>query len=65
MLSEEPVPHADTILAAVAKHLEAKLSFGKVPVPLPFLCKSVLCHEIQRALKIQHVFLKIIHPLCC
>uniref|UniRef100_A0A8C2K019 Aminoadipate-semialdehyde synthase n=1 Tax=Cyprinus carpio TaxID=7962 RepID=A0A8C2K019_CYPCA len=29
MLSEEPVPHADTILAAVAKHLEAKLSFAK------------------------------------
>uniref|UniRef100_A0A8C1JHI3 Aminoadipate-semialdehyde synthase n=1 Tax=Cyprinus carpio TaxID=7962 RepID=A0A8C1JHI3_CYPCA len=29
MLSEEPVPHADTILAAVAKHLEAKLSFGE------------------------------------
>ncbi len=36
MLSEEPVPHADTILAAVAKHLEAKLSFGKEPLPLPF-----------------------------
>uniref|UniRef100_A0A671P7R4 Alpha-aminoadipic semialdehyde synthase, mitochondrial-like n=1 Tax=Sinocyclocheilus anshuiensis TaxID=1608454 RepID=A0A671P7R4_9TELE len=29
LLSEEPVPHAETILAAVAKHLEAKLSFGK------------------------------------
>uniref|UniRef100_A0A671Q9H0 Alpha-aminoadipic semialdehyde synthase, mitochondrial-like n=1 Tax=Sinocyclocheilus anshuiensis TaxID=1608454 RepID=A0A671Q9H0_9TELE len=29
MLSEESVPHADTILAAVAKHLEAKLSFAK------------------------------------
>lgn len=29
MLSEEPVPHADTILAALAKHLEAKLSFAK------------------------------------
>ncbi|XP_051978790.1 alpha-aminoadipic semialdehyde synthase, mitochondrial-like isoform X2 [Xyrauchen texanus] len=29
MLSEEPVPHADTILAAVAKHLETKLSFAK------------------------------------
>lgn len=28
MLSEEPVPHADTILAAVAKHLEAKLAYG-------------------------------------
>lgn len=28
MLSEEPVPHANTILAAVAKHLEAKLSYG-------------------------------------
>ncbi|KAJ8351054.1 hypothetical protein AAFF_G00158470 [Aldrovandia affinis] len=29
MLSGEPVPHADTILHAVAKHLEAKLSFEK------------------------------------
>uniref|UniRef100_A0A673N5F1 Alpha-aminoadipic semialdehyde synthase, mitochondrial n=1 Tax=Sinocyclocheilus rhinocerous TaxID=307959 RepID=A0A673N5F1_9TELE len=29
LLSEEPVPHAETILAAVAKHLEAKLSFAK------------------------------------
>ncbi|XP_057185055.1 alpha-aminoadipic semialdehyde synthase, mitochondrial isoform X1 [Triplophysa rosa] len=29
MLSEEPVPHANTILAAVAKHLEAKLAYAK------------------------------------
>ncbi|XP_036374134.1 alpha-aminoadipic semialdehyde synthase, mitochondrial [Megalops cyprinoides] len=29
MLSGEPVPHAETILGAVAKHLEAKLSFEK------------------------------------
>ncbi|KAJ8261842.1 hypothetical protein GJAV_G00159080 [Gymnothorax javanicus] len=29
MLSDEPVPHADSILGAVAKHLEAKLSFVK------------------------------------
>ncbi|XP_040894039.1 alpha-aminoadipic semialdehyde synthase, mitochondrial [Toxotes jaculatrix] len=29
MLSDEPVPHADSILAALAKHLEAKLSFDK------------------------------------
>lgn len=30
MLSEEPVPHADNILEALAKHLEAKLSYGKL-----------------------------------
>lgn len=30
MLSEEPVPHANTILEALAKHLEAKLSYGKL-----------------------------------
>lgn len=30
MLSEEPVPHANTILEALAKHLETKLSYGKI-----------------------------------
>uniref|UniRef100_A0A4W6DSP3 Aminoadipate-semialdehyde synthase n=1 Tax=Lates calcarifer TaxID=8187 RepID=A0A4W6DSP3_LATCA len=29
MLSDEPVPQADSVLAALAKHLEAKLSFDK------------------------------------
>uniref|UniRef100_A0A3B3TXY5 Aminoadipate-semialdehyde synthase n=1 Tax=Poecilia latipinna TaxID=48699 RepID=A0A3B3TXY5_9TELE len=29
MLSDDAVPHADTILASLAKHLEAKLSFAK------------------------------------
>lgn len=29
LLSEEPVPHANTILEALAKHFETKLSFGK------------------------------------
>uniref|UniRef100_A0A4W6DQN8 Aminoadipate-semialdehyde synthase n=1 Tax=Lates calcarifer TaxID=8187 RepID=A0A4W6DQN8_LATCA len=29
MLSDEPVPQADSVLAALAKHLEAKLSFGE------------------------------------
>ncbi|XP_043981576.1 alpha-aminoadipic semialdehyde synthase, mitochondrial [Gambusia affinis] len=29
MLSDDAVPHADTILAALTKHLEAKLSFAK------------------------------------
>ncbi|XP_030588201.1 alpha-aminoadipic semialdehyde synthase, mitochondrial isoform X2 [Archocentrus centrarchus] len=29
MLSDELVPHAESILTALAKHLEAKLSFGK------------------------------------
>lgn len=29
MLSDEPVPHADSVLAALAKHLEVKLSFGE------------------------------------
>ncbi|XP_076028110.1 alpha-aminoadipic semialdehyde synthase, mitochondrial [Genypterus blacodes] len=29
MLSDEPVPQADSVLAALAKHLEAKLTFDK------------------------------------
>lgn len=29
MLSDESVPHADSVLASLAKHLEAKLSFGE------------------------------------
>ncbi|MED6279346.1 hypothetical protein CHARACLAT_033494 [Characodon lateralis] len=29
MLSDDTVPHADTILAALAKHLETKLSFAQ------------------------------------
>jgi hypothetical protein len=29
MLSKEAVPHAETVLASLAKHLEARLSFGK------------------------------------
>uniref|UniRef100_A0AAV2KPY1 Alpha-aminoadipic semialdehyde synthase, mitochondrial n=1 Tax=Knipowitschia caucasica TaxID=637954 RepID=A0AAV2KPY1_KNICA len=29
MLGEEVVPHADSVLTALAKHLEVKLSFGK------------------------------------
>uniref|UniRef100_A0A3B3ZUY8 Uncharacterized protein n=1 Tax=Periophthalmus magnuspinnatus TaxID=409849 RepID=A0A3B3ZUY8_9GOBI len=29
MLSDEVVPHADSVLGALTKHLEAKLSFGK------------------------------------
>lgn len=28
MLSEEAVPRADSVLAALAKHLEVKLAFG-------------------------------------
>ncbi len=30
MLSEESVPQADSVLAALAKHLEVKLSFGEI-----------------------------------
>lgn len=32
MLSDEPVPHADSVLTALTKHLEAKLSFGETQV---------------------------------
>ncbi|XP_057692582.1 alpha-aminoadipic semialdehyde synthase, mitochondrial-like [Corythoichthys intestinalis] len=28
MLSDDPIPHADSILTALSRHLEAKLSFG-------------------------------------
>lgn len=30
MLGDELVPHAESILAAFAKHLETKLSFGEL-----------------------------------
>lgn len=36
LLSDEPVPHANTILEALAKHLEAKLSYGKILTSISF-----------------------------
>lgn len=30
MLSDDSVPHADSVLGALTKHLEAKLSFGEL-----------------------------------
>lgn len=33
MLGDESVPPADSILASLAKHLEAKLSYGEKPAP--------------------------------
>ncbi len=34
MLGEETVPQADSVLAALAKHLETNLSFGEIQVHL-------------------------------
>lgn len=31
MLGDEAVPHADSLLAALTKHLEVKLAFGETP----------------------------------
>lgn len=33
MLSDEPAPHASSLLAALTKHLEVKLAFGETPAP--------------------------------
>lgn len=33
MLGEEAVPRADSVLAALAKHLEVKLAFGATAMP--------------------------------
>lgn len=33
MLGDESVPHADSLLTALTKHLEVKLAFGETPPP--------------------------------
>lgn len=38
MLSEEPVPLAENVLAVLAKHLEVKLAFGETQT-------AISCHR--------------------
>uniref|UniRef100_A0A673GTA3 Alpha-aminoadipic semialdehyde synthase, mitochondrial-like n=1 Tax=Sinocyclocheilus rhinocerous TaxID=307959 RepID=A0A673GTA3_9TELE len=57
MLSEEPVPHADAILAAVAKHLEAKLSFGKEPRDMIIMRNDVGIRHPTGELETKHISL--------
>uniref|UniRef100_A0A8C1VKR4 Aminoadipate-semialdehyde synthase n=1 Tax=Cyprinus carpio TaxID=7962 RepID=A0A8C1VKR4_CYPCA len=57
MLSEEPVPHAETILAAVAKHLEAKLSFGKESRDMVIMRNDVGIRHPTGELETKHISL--------
>lgn len=55
MLSEEPVPHADTILAAVAKHLEAKLAYAKGERDLIIMRNDVGIRHPTGELETKHI----------
>uniref|UniRef100_A0A8C2CR46 Alpha-aminoadipic semialdehyde synthase, mitochondrial n=1 Tax=Cyprinus carpio TaxID=7962 RepID=A0A8C2CR46_CYPCA len=57
MLSEEPVPHAETILAAVAKHLEAKLSFAKGERDMVIMRNDVGIRHPTGELETKHISL--------
>uniref|UniRef100_A0A8C2H3F5 Aminoadipate-semialdehyde synthase n=1 Tax=Cyprinus carpio TaxID=7962 RepID=A0A8C2H3F5_CYPCA len=54
---EEPVPHAETILAAVAKHLEAKLSFGKESRDMVIMRNDVGIRHPTGELETKHISL--------
>ncbi|KAK3526193.1 hypothetical protein QTP70_017749 [Hemibagrus guttatus] len=57
MLSEEPVPHANTILEALAKHLEAKLSFDKGERDLIIMKTDVGVRHSTGELEMKHISL--------
>ncbi|MBN3277144.1 AASS protein, partial [Polyodon spathula] len=57
MFSEEPVPKADTILSAVAKHLEAKLSFKKEERDMVILRNDVGIRHLTGELESKHISL--------
>uniref|UniRef100_A0A4W4GWA8 Saccharopine dehydrogenase (NAD(+), L-glutamate-forming) n=1 Tax=Electrophorus electricus TaxID=8005 RepID=A0A4W4GWA8_ELEEL len=57
MLSEEPMPHADTILAALAKHMETKLSFGKGERDMIILRNDVGIRHPTGELETKHISL--------
>ncbi|KAM6973645.1 alpha-aminoadipic semialdehyde synthase, mitochondrial [Aplochiton taeniatus] len=57
MLSEEQVPHADTVLAALAKHLEARLSFGKGERDLIVMRNDVGLRHSTGELETKHISL--------
>ncbi|XP_076863437.1 alpha-aminoadipic semialdehyde synthase, mitochondrial isoform X2 [Brachyhypopomus gauderio] len=57
MLSEEPIPRADTILAALAKHLETKLSFEKGERDMIILRNDVGIRHPTGELETKHISL--------
>ncbi|KAK2842766.1 hypothetical protein Q5P01_012966 [Channa striata] len=57
MLSDEPVPPADSVLAALAKHLEAKLSFDKGEQDMIILRNDVGLRHPSGELETKHISL--------
>ncbi|XP_066580132.1 alpha-aminoadipic semialdehyde synthase, mitochondrial [Amia ocellicauda] len=57
MLSDEPVPQAETILDALTKHLEAKLSFGKGERDMIILRNDVGIRHSTGELETKHITL--------
>ncbi|XP_036962004.1 alpha-aminoadipic semialdehyde synthase, mitochondrial [Acanthopagrus latus] len=57
MLSDEPVPHADSVLAALTKHLEAKLSFEKGERDMIILRNDVGLRHPTGELETKHISL--------
>ncbi|XP_070827469.1 alpha-aminoadipic semialdehyde synthase, mitochondrial [Chaetodon trifascialis] len=57
MLSDELVPHADSVLAALAKHLEAKLSFEKGERDMIILRNDVGLRHPTGELETKHISL--------
>ncbi|MCJ8735980.1 hypothetical protein PDJAM_G00253660 [Pangasius djambal] len=57
MLSEEPVPHANTILEALAKHLEAKLSFDKGERDMIIMKNEIGIRHPTGELEMKHISL--------
>lgn len=55
ILSDEPVPHADSVLAALAKHLENKLSFSKGERDMIILRNDVGIRHPSGELEIKHL----------
>ncbi|XP_022066877.1 alpha-aminoadipic semialdehyde synthase, mitochondrial [Acanthochromis polyacanthus] len=55
MLSDESVPHADSVLAALAKHLEARLSFDKGERDMVILRNDVEIRHPTGELETKHI----------
>ncbi|XP_054476363.1 alpha-aminoadipic semialdehyde synthase, mitochondrial-like [Anoplopoma fimbria] len=59
MLSEESVVHADSVLAALAKHLEAKLSFDKSERDMIIMRNDVGLRHPTGELETKHISLAV------
>ncbi|XP_068595338.1 alpha-aminoadipic semialdehyde synthase, mitochondrial [Brachionichthys hirsutus] len=57
MLGDEPVPHADSVLAALAKHLETKLSYNKGERDMVMLRNDVGLRHPTGELETKHITL--------